>query len=988
MRFLCTSIILISFLLSGVFCSLYSQNVTWDLDDSPVAVNADLTFADDDTLFIEEGVSVILGLNILMEFTEESVLMAQGGPGDESRIVFRGLFGRAGYWDGIYFRDRDEEIPHVSMLHYCDIRDAGASIQVEPNFGEGGSIDLRYSHIYNSLMGVAVTVTEQPNYIIGNRISVSGNITGAISVWGYFGDNTDTGQNFPDGTDIFTKLLISNNVIYDVPFGSGIYLTNNTDEVFITNNTIVDCERENGGGIAIDGDDDDDTIIRNNIITSCDNGIINMQFNDNFTTDNNNAWNNDDDDYADFVEDASDISQDPDYVDEANDDFHLEAGSPCIDEGNAAAAYDDLTDGSENDMGAYGGPENARKVFALLGRDVRWWGEVEPNPNPADYSIYYYIYTDIDVYDSDADIDLEIGAGIVLRFIEDVEFNASGSAILRAIGTVVNPIVFEGIDDAEWDGIVIASELIPDDPNRLTYCEITDATIGLYLGGSWLDAISNCTFNDNITNGFQIFDLYVDMDITDSEFISNGTYGLYAEWHLNYEMLTIEDSDFTWNGSFGIYCDEIYYSFDGLTVDGNTLGGVSLIDSDGSIRNSTIENNEGQIFGALHLWDSSPFLEDVFIVNNHGIGILCGAASDPLLVNTTYDCNNKIVNNGGTQAEREEYPEIWLSSTADIEIEDGHNDIYDSEDDIFMYRDINTPLAGENNYWGNALGPADDNFDPNGFVDYNPFDVAPNTLSFDNWFDADSLFMVANMLYSEGNFEDSKAIYEVILEEYPHSRAARNSSRRILRCTCYLGDDLEILEDYFRDIRDEFGEIPELQFIIARDIYATLLKMGEFEEAFEEIEDLMESDISFMDSVMCAIDYETAEIRYFNAGGNIVQSNRTLGDKRSRLNQMLHGKSWEETDPNCVPEFITLGSTYPNPFNSTTNISFTLNESAFTNIVIFDVSGRKVSELLSGFKGEGRYTLTWNAESLPTGIYICRISANGMARTQKLSLIR
>ncbi len=68
----------------------------------------------------------------------------------------------------------------------------------------------------------------------------------------------------------------------------------------------------------------------------------------------NDVWNNGQD-YYNCSPGTGDISADPDYVNEPVGDYHLQPGSPCIDAGNPAAAYDD-PDGSRNDMGAYGGP--------------------------------------------------------------------------------------------------------------------------------------------------------------------------------------------------------------------------------------------------------------------------------------------------------------------------------------------------------------------------------------------------------------------------------------------------------------------------------------------------------------------------------------------------------------------------------------------------------------------------------------------------------
>ena len=48
------------------------------------------------------------------------------------------------------------------------------------------------------------------------------------------------------------------------------------------------------------------------------------------------------------------IDADPLFLDVANGDLHLQAGSPCIDTGDLVATWNDL-DGSRNDMGLYGG---------------------------------------------------------------------------------------------------------------------------------------------------------------------------------------------------------------------------------------------------------------------------------------------------------------------------------------------------------------------------------------------------------------------------------------------------------------------------------------------------------------------------------------------------------------------------------------------------------------------------------------------------------
>ena len=54
----------------------------------------------------------------------------------------------------------------------------------------------------------------------------------------------------------------------------------------------------------------------------------------------------------------SNIDADPLFNNVSSGDYSLQAGSPCIDTGNPSSEYND-TDGSRNDMGAYGGPKGS-----------------------------------------------------------------------------------------------------------------------------------------------------------------------------------------------------------------------------------------------------------------------------------------------------------------------------------------------------------------------------------------------------------------------------------------------------------------------------------------------------------------------------------------------------------------------------------------------------------------------------------------------------
>ncbi len=75
---------------------------------------------------------------------------------------------------------------------------------------------------------------------------------------------------------------------------------------------------------------------------------------------------------------------------------------------------------------------------------------------------------------------------------------------------------------------------------------------------------------------------------------------------------------------------------------------------------------------------------------------------------------------------------------------------------------------------------------------------------------------------------------------------------------------------------------------------------------------------------------------------------------------------------------------YPNPFNPTTTISYTLKESAYVKLTVYDRLGREVKVLVDENKNPGTYTIEFNASDLPSGIYFYRIKANDRTEVKKM----
>jgi len=83
-----------------------------------------------------------------------------------------------------------------------------------------------------------------------------------------------------------------------------------------------------------------------------------------------------------------------------------------------------------------------------------------------------------------------------------------------------------------------------------------------------------------------------------------------------------------------------------------------------------------------------------------------------------------------------------------------------------------------------------------------------------------------------------------------------------------------------------------------------------------------------------------------------------------------------------------LEQNYPNPFNPYTSISYSIPNSSNVTIRIFDILGSELETLVSEKKQAGTYKVTWNAESLPSGIYFYQLKAGSFVETKKMVLMK
>lgn len=100
----------------------------------------------------------------------------------------------------------------------------------------------------------------------------------------------------------------------------------------------------------------------------------------------------------------------------------------------------------------------------------------------------------------------------------------------------------------------------------------------------------------------------------------------------------------------------------------------------------------------------------------------------------------------------------------------------------------------------------------------------------------------------------------------------------------------------------------------------------------------------------------------------------------------------DETLP-AAPPVLALEQNRPNPFNPSTEIRFQLSRATNVDLAVFDLSGRRVKSLLGGLLPTGPHVARWDGTdehglALPSGLYFCRLIAEGRTMTKKMTLLR
>ena len=201
--------------------------------------------------------------------------------------------------------------------------------------------------------------------------------------------------------------------------------------------------------------------------------------------------------------------------------------------------------------------------------------------------------------------------------------------------------------------------------------------------------------------------------------------------------------------------------------------------------------------------------------------------------------------------------------------------------------------------------------------------------------------------------------------------------------------------------------------------------------AGDDLPNSMYADISLSTSSdeIDLLDASGSEIDYVAYGDGWPVGNDNRGHSVELLNPTLDNadvSSWVSVDASCVSDYLygedgsdedvsnfgspgfencnydesldieeyifptdySLLNAYPNPFNPSTTINYSIPVTGMVKINVFDMLGRELALLSNEMMQPGYYSITWNASDYPSGMYLITLQSDKYFATQKVTLIK
>jgi hypothetical protein len=93
-------------------------------------------------------------------------------------------------------------------------------------------------------------------------------------------------------------------------------------------------------------------------------------------------------------------------------------------------------------------------------------------------------------------------------------------------------------------------------------------------------------------------------------------------------------------------------------------------------------------------------------------------------------------------------------------------------------------------------------------------------------------------------------------------------------------------------------------------------------------------------------------------------------------------------EPEQIPNKVVLHQNYPNPFNPTTTIEFSIPQTEFVTVKVYNIVGHEITTLINDELSTGNHSIQWDGSHQLSGVYFVQIESNGFVQTRKIVLLK
>jgi hypothetical protein len=398
--------------------------------------------------------------------------------------------------------------------------------------------------------------------------------------------------------------------------------------------------------------------------------------------------------------------------------------------------------------------------------------------------------------------------------------------------------------------------------------------------------------------------------------------------------------------------------------------------------------------------------------NRNNIGLLNHAGAN---LNLSYNAHNVMMSKVSNIKFYDSFP---YEST--IQLFNGHNDFYHLVDNgtgvnaidfSFDTNYFNFPLLCTNfkidasrNWFQNSEVLVNDTT----FVDYltvGSYDPSPSMPAPPP--ENDRLFIALD-LESASLYEQASYAFRAILDDELEDEKSYYTSAidGIYRCTFMIPNPSWELTDYFdaKALQHAIDE-PTLSAIYKDYLTKVFVLNKDFQSAVDLIQLRIDNSISEIDSLRAVLDLEIVLQLAAMEEAKCPLTTKYVQYQYpdTHVFDVMHSNNWnkykgllhknEQESMQLMAPFPKIQSNYPNPFNPSTTIVFSIPESRRVRVSVYNIKGQKVKDLLNDEMMRGSHRVIWDGKdnsnrSVSSGIYFIRLESMGKSSIRKAMLLK